>query len=378
MKALILTVSTGWGHTATAMAIETRLKEMGAGAHTIDVYKYINSFIAETLDKSTALYTKVAPDIYRLIYEYLEGGVEVDQKNVFQFVNKLCSYKLAHLVGEYDPDIIVCTHVFSAQLANELKRRGKTRARIVGIITDYTIHPYWETLTCVDHIITASEALTYRAVKRGIPARRIRPLGIPVHPKFNTALPRAEAREKLGLRPEGRVVLMMGGGLGYGLAGSEVDRLLSLREDFELVIVCGRNKKQQKQFEKYKEEHFARNLHVLGFVDNVQELMDAADLLVSKPGGLTVSEAMAKRLPMVVVNPIAGHEERNLEFLLNCGLAVSATKSFPLDEAVNFLLTMPHRLEEIRRSIGIMAKPHALEDICRFLMEMPLNTRVEL
>lgn len=378
MKALILTVSTGWGHTATAMAIETRLRETGAAAHTIDVYKYINSFISETLDKSTALYTKVAPDIYRLIYEYLEGGVEVDQKNAFQFINKLCSYKLAHLVEEYDPDIIVCTHMFSAQLAHELKRRGKTRARVVGIITDYTIHPYWETLTCVDYVITASEALTYRAVKRGIPARRIRPLGIPVHPKFNTALTKEEARRKLGLRQGCPVVLMMGGGLGYGLAGNEVERLLALRENFELVIVCGRNKKQQRQFEKYKEEHGAQNLHVLGFVDNVQELMDASDFLVSKPGGLTVSEAMAKQLPMVVVNPIAGHEERNLEFLLNCGLAVSATKTFPLDEAVNFLLTTPHRLEEIRRSIQIMAKPHALDDICQFLMELPLNTRIDL
>ena len=149
MKTLIMTVSTGWGHTSTAMAIETRLKERGMAAHTIDVYKYINSFVSETLDKSTALYTKVAPDIYRMIYDYLEGGVEVDQKNVFLLVNKLCAYKVAHLVEEYDPDILVCTHFFSAQLANELKRRGKTRARIVGIITDYTIHPYWETLTCV-------------------------------------------------------------------------------------------------------------------------------------------------------------------------------------------------------------------------------------
>ena len=108
MKTLILTVSTGWGHTATAMAIEARLRQMGGGAHTIDVYKYINNFISETLDKSTAIYTKVAPDIYRLVYDYLEGGVEVDQKNIFSLVNRLCSYKLARLVEDYDPDVIMC------------------------------------------------------------------------------------------------------------------------------------------------------------------------------------------------------------------------------------------------------------------------------
>ena len=367
MKTLILTVSTGWGHTATAMAIEARLRQMGGGAHTIDAYKYINNFISETLDKSTAIYTKVAPDIYRLVYDYLEGGVEVDQKNIFSLVNRLCSYKLARLVEDYDPDVIVCTHVFAAQLANELKMRGKTRARIVGIVTDYTIHPYWETVPCVDYVVTASEVLTYRGVKRGIPERRIKPLGVPVHPKFNESLSKEEARKKLGLLPEGDVVLMMGGGLGYGLAASKVERLLYLRHSFQLLIVCGKNKKQRKQFEKYRQEHGFERLHVYGFVDNVQEMMDAADILVSKPGGLTVSEALAKKLPMVVVNPIAGHEERNLEFLLNCGLAVSATKTFPLDEAVNLLLSIPRRREEMRRAIETVAKPHALEDICQFI-----------
>ena len=192
-------------------------------------------------------------------------------------------------------------------------------------------------------------------------------MGIPVHPKFNESLSKEEARKKLGLLPEGDVVLMMGGGLGYGLAASKVERLLYLRHSFQLLIVCGKNKKQRKQFEKYRQEHGFEHLHVYGFVDNVQEMMDAADILVSKPGGLTVSEALAKKLPMVVVNPIAGHEERNLEFLLNCGLAVSATKTFPLDEAVNLLLSIPRRREEMRRAIETVAKPHALEDICQFI-----------
>lgn len=378
MKTLIMTVSTGWGHTSTAMAIETRLKERGMAAHTIDVYKYINSFVSETLDKSTALYTKVAPDIYRMIYDYLEGGVEVDQKNVFLLVNKLCAYKVAHLVEEYDPDILVCTHFFSAQLANELKRRGKTRARIVGIITDYTIHPYWETLTCVDSVITAGELLTYRAVKRGIPARRIQPLGIPVHPKFQQRMEKAEAKQLLGLRPDVPGVLMMGGGLGYGLSEGEVKRLLALRAPFELMVVCGRNRKQRSHMERLKREWGAKNLHVYGFVDNVQQMMDGADMLVSKPGGLTVSEALAKQLPMVVVNPIAGHEERNLEFLLNCGAAVSVTKTFPLDEAVHFLLETPGRLQHMRRAMEKVAKPNALEDICQYLIDLPQQGQVQL
>ncbi len=374
MKILLMTVSAGQGHTAAAMAAEARLKQLGAAAHTIDVYQHINSFIAETLDKSTALYTKVVPDIYRMVYDYLEGGTEADQANLFQFVNKLCAYKMSRLTEEYDPDVILCTHVFAAQLADELKRRGKTRAHIAGIVTDYTIHPYWETLPRLDWLIVAAEPLIYRAVKRGIPARRIKALGIPVHPKFHEKMEKKEARRLLGLNPEGPTALMMGGGLGHGLSLEETDRLLDLRPDFQLAVVCGRNQKQLRRFEEYRRESGRKNLRVFGFVDNVQQMMDAADLLISKPGGLTVTEALTKELPMAVVNPIAGHEERNLEFLLNCGMAVGASKTFPLDEAVHLLLSSPGRLEQMRQAVRAQAKPHALEDICQFLLSLPTHS----
>ena len=373
MKILLMTVSAGQGHTAAATALEARLRQLGAAAHTIDVYQYINSFIAETLDKSTALYTKVAPDIYRMVYDYLEGGVEADQTNVFQLINKLCAYKMSRLTEEYDPDVILCTHVFAAQLADELKRRGKTRAYLAGVVTDYTIHPYWETLPRLDWLIVAAEPLIYRAVKRGIPARRIKALGIPIHPKFREKLEKKEARRLLGLNPEGPAALMMGGGLGYGLSLEDADRLLDLRPDFQLMAVCGRNQKQLRRFEQYQRETGRKNLRVYGFVENVQQMMDAADLLISKPGGLTVTEALAKELPMAIVSPIAGHEERNLEFLLNCGMAVSASKTFPLDEAVHLLLSSPGRLEQMRQAVRAQARPRALEDICQFLLSLPLR-----
>lgn len=370
MKALILTVSQGCGHTATAHAIEKQLNDNGCEAYTIDVYKHINSFISETVDKSTALYTKIAPDLYRLVYEYLDDGMEIDQKNVFNFINKLCAYKFFKLVDEYAPDVIICTHIFAAQLANEIKRRGRTRAVLVGMVTDYTIHPYWETVICLDYIMIASENLKFRAIKKGIPERKIKTFGIPVAPKFMVAADKREVCEKLGINPDEKVVLMMGGGLGYGMDDEEIEKILSLREPFELLIVCGQNKKQQRKFEKMKAANNATNMHIFGFVDNVNEMMDVADVFISKPGGLSVTEAMGKQLPLIMINPIAGHEERNLEFLLNCGAAIYATKTYPLDEAVNLLLTSPSRLEALHKNIAELAKPNALADICNFIMSL--------
>ena len=270
---------------------------------------------------------------------------------------------------ELDPDFIIYTHVFAAQLVHEIKKKGRCRAELLGICTDYTIHPYWETLTTMDHFITASESLTYRAVKKGIRREIIHPFGIPVHPKFYRRVSREEARRRLGYDQDSRVILLMGGGLGYGMVDGQAGRILSVREKLELAVVCGNNGRQRSEFEKIRDKMPFAKIHVYGFVDNVNDMMDAADLLVSKPGGLTVTEALLKGLPMVVINPIAGHEERNLEFLLNQGACVRADKNFPLDEAVAMLLSDRQRVEDMKRRIACLAKPNAGQDLVDFIIQ---------
>ena len=369
MGVLILTVSTGFGHTATALSIERRLQDKGISTKIIDVYQYANKLISETLDKSTALYAKYTPEVYRLIYQYLDSGALDDRFNLTSFINALCTFRFERLIRELDPDFIICTHVFAAQLVHELKKKGRCRAELLGICTDYTIHPYWETLTTMDHFVIASESLTYRAVKKGIRREIIHPFGIPVHPKFYRSVSRQEARRRLGYDEDSRVILLMGGGLGYGMVDGQAGRILSVRQKLELAVVCGNNTRQRAEFEKIRDKMPFAKIHVYGFVDNVNDMMDAADLLVSKPGGLTVTEALLKGLPMVVINPIAGHEERNLEFLLNQGACVRADKSFPLDEAVAMLLSDHRRVEDMKRRIECLAKPNAGQDLVDFVVQ---------
>lgn len=369
MGVLILTVSTGFGHTATALSIERRLQDKGISTKIIDVYQYANKLISETLDKSTALYAKYTPEVYRLIYQYLDSGALDDRFNLMSFINALCTFRFERLIRELDPDFIICTHVFAAQLVHELKKKGRCRAELLGICTDYTIHPYWETLTTMDHFVIASESLIYRAVKKGIRREIIHPFGIPVHPKFYRSVSRQEARRRLGYDEDSRVILLMGGGLGYGMVDGQAGRILSVRQKLELAVVCGNNTRQRAEFEKIRDKMPFAKIHVYGFVDNVNDMMDAADLLVSKPGGLTVTEALLKGLPMVVINPIAGHEERNLEFLLNQGACVRADKSFPLDEAVAMLLSDHRRVEDMKRRIECLAKPNAGQDLVDFVVQ---------
>lgn len=363
MRVLILTVSAGYGHTATAKSIEQRLIDRGIPTECIDVYQYVNKLISETIDKSSLLYAKYTPEVYRLIYQYLDSGALDDRFNLMSFINALCTFKFEKLLREVAPEFIICTHVFAAQLVHELKKKGRCRAQLLGICTDYTIHPYWETLSTMDHFIIASEALVYRAVKKGIRRDIIHPFGIPVHPKFYRHMEKDEARRQLGFESDSKVVLLMGGGLGYGLVDDEAGKILSVRQKIELAVVCGNNHKQQSDFERLRDNMPFARIHVYGFVDNVHEMMDAADILVSKPGGLTVTEALLKGLPMVVINPIAGHEERNLEFLLNQGACVRAERSFPLDEAIAMLLNDSQRVEDMKRRIDCISKPNAGSDL---------------
>ena len=256
-------------------------------------------------------------------------------------------------------------------MVDELKKRKKLDdITTIGIVTDYTLHPYWEDVPRVQYIVTASELLTYRCVKRGIPERRILPFGIPVHPKFNQNLSRTDAAAQLGIDPNMRTILLMGGSMGYADHVKILEKLTSIGLPLQLLVVCGNNKKMQlrvKQFASRYEGHCV--VKPYGFVHNVEVMMSASDCIVSKPGGLTVSEALAKNLPMLLVDPIPGHEERNVEFLVNNGMAALITKHFPIDEAIYELFRNPVRLQTVRQTMQAVAHPDATERLADFVLQ---------
>jgi len=145
-----------------------------------------------------------------------------------------------------------------------------------------------------------------------------------------------------------------------------VEQLNTIEIPLQLLIVCGNNTRQKKKMADLQLHH---KTFLYGFVDNVDEMMDAADCVISKPGGLTTSESLAKKLPMIIVNPIPGHEEDNANFLTNTGMALATDKHFPVDEAVYFLFSNPKRLDLIRQNIELYAHPDATQRLCDFIYE---------
>nr|WP_297172603.1 glycosyltransferase [uncultured Agathobaculum sp.] len=373
MRVLILSVTAGYGHHATAKAVGDLLISRGAEVHTLDVYAYISNMIKTTIDKGYLFSSKHMQTLYRLVYQLAENnGASYfsSAPSIINIINALGASKFAKVLAAYTPDVIVCTHVFAAQMVDELKKRKKLDdIQTIGIVTDYTLHPYWEDVPRVQHIVTASELLTYRCVKRGIPADRILPFGIPVHPKFNQPLERRLAAAELGIDPTMRTLLLMGGSMGHADHVKTLEALTQTGLPLQLLVVCGNNAKMKTRVERFAARYDGDCvIKPYGFVDNVEVMMSAADCIISKPGGLTVSEALAKNLPMLLVDPIPGHEERNVDFLVNNGMAALVTKNFPIDEAVYELFGNPVRLQTVRQTMQAVAHPDATERLVAFIL----------
>ncbi len=365
MRVLILSITAGQGHHAAGKSISDALTCRGAEVMTIDVFKEVSPLLYDGINQGYLLSTKYVPKTYRRFYRMFENKGQSGEFSVSTLINHVISNKFEQNIQDFNPDFIVCTHVFSAQVVNELKRRHKyLNVPTLGIVTDYTIHPFWQDVPYIEHINLASDLFYNKAASKGIDISRLLSFGIPVQEKFSTKTDKSEARKLLGI-PNKQTVLVMGGSMGYGNMTSLVQSIESLKLDINILAVCGRNTRQKN---KLLDLPPSDNRFVYGFVDNVDVMMDASDCIVTKPGGLTTSEAMAKKLPMILVNPIPGQEERNSDFLLNNGIALAVSKDFNIDDAIYFLFKCPGRLESIAERLDVVSRPNATRDIAEFII----------
>lgn len=361
MRVLVLSVTAGYGHISTAKAVAEEFTARGVDVVVEDLYQQISRITYDIIDKGYLLSIRHFQQGFKHAYEQMESS-ETTRKLASMFTsNKFIARRLARHLHEYMPDVIISTHPFAGQVLNSLKEQGILSLPCIGIITDYCIHPGWEDCGAIEYIVTASELLSYIAQKKSIAISQIAPLGIPVRPIFRHKMDKLEARRQLGLDEKKHTILIMGGSMGYGNMISNVSAIDHMGIDLQMVCICGKNEKLRKQLTYLKTRD---PIVVKGFVDNVDVYMDACDCIITKPGGLTVTEALCKKLPMILVNPIPGHEERNVEFLMNNGAALRVSHNFSVCEAVYYLYTNPERLQLMSRCIELVAKPDAAERIC--------------
>lgn len=370
MKGLIFSITAGQGHNQTAKVLAECLEKNGVECKYMDVFEYINPLLSESVSKIYLMSTKTMPKIYGGGYRICEKRDTSYSHPLPKLTNTILARRLLKLMRTEKPDFIICTHVFAALLVTYLTEHIERNIYTIGIVTDFTIHPYWED-TCLDYYVTASELLTYQGIKKGIPEEKFLSFGIPIDPKFSVRRSKEEAFAQLGI-PAKRTVLVMSGSMGFGNVLDEMKEMDKLDFDFQIAAICGNNKKLKEQIDRLE---MKKPVYNYGYVDNVDVFMDAAECIVTKPGGLTTSEALAKGLPMIMSNPVPGQEDRNVEFLLNTGAAMKISKTFPLDDALYHMFVNRHRLEVLEQGIRMLRKPDSTIELVRFVKNLIENDK---
>lgn len=367
MKFLILSVTAGQGHHQCAKATLEALSAKGHEAEILDVYKFVSSPLGETIDKGYLLSTRYAPDLYGKFYQIAdEHGLG---SAITKGAQKLVYKKVAEFINGFDPDCLICTHVFPAiMITSAIKHKKIRNLPSIGIITDFTVHPYWQK-SCLSAYVVPSEFLGYQCQKKNIPEEKVYPLGIPISNKFSIKTDKKEARKKLSI-PDKDTILLMTGSMGFGDVPSLLSEIDSLSGDFQILCVCGSNKDN---YELISSSLYDHDVYPFGFVNNIDIMMDASDFIITKPGGLSVSESLAKNLPMILVNPIPGQETRNREFLLNSGLALAVSRTLSIGEAVYRL----HKNKEIRKAMenlsSLYSHPDSASRVADLAVELAEN-----
>ena len=358
MRILFLSVTAGQGHNQTAKGIMQRMTDRGHECKLLDTFDYIEPIFGEVVDKGYRMSVAHIPKVYGKAFETMEKAEQSGNFTVKmnQKLSNQLSKELFDVYESFKPDVVVSSHSCAALISSSVYELGVSNAPRIGIVTDYMLHPYWKG-TNLDALVTPSEQLTYSFVCGGMPERIIRPIGIPINPKFNKVIDKAEARAMVGI-PDMPTVLIMGGSMGHGDVLTTIGRLDKLPLDFQMVVVCGSNEKLKNKLDALLT---VKRLTVLGFSTIVDQLMSASDMIVTKPGGLTVSEAIAKCLPMVLIDPIPGQEDRNMDFLTNHGMAMRTNKHLPVDVAVWQLLSSEKRLHLMRSAQEAFGKPNATD-----------------
>jgi processive 1,2-diacylglycerol beta-glucosyltransferase len=363
MRILIATVTAGAGHLQAAAALEEAWRE----ERPADVVERV-----DVLDFTPRLYRKVYAEGYVKLVEHApELWALMFKKTVNpRLVRKLARWRRAfarhtyrHFVEHlkaFAPDAVLCTHFMPLEVMGGFRPDDGKSPFIVSIITDFEAHALWME-TAVDLYCVAAEETKARLVARGAPAENIAVTGIPVSARFASRPPIRALRKQFGLRDDLPTLLVLGGGFGMGPLVAILAELDKLRGPIQTMVVCGRNDELRRELAGQNRRHAT---HLLGFVTNMHELMAMAQLIITKPGGLTTSEALALGKPLFILNPIPGQEAANSDFLLEHGAAVKANCVEDLPFRLTQLLGS-NKLAAMARAARALGRPQAARDICQ-------------
>lgn len=371
-RILILSAAVGAGHLRAAQAVELAMRQLcpGATVRNVDVLELTNAAFRGLYGKAYLDLVNKAPHVLGYFYDMLdkERGPKSTRDRLRLLVERINLQRFQALVEDEPWDVIINAHFLPAEIVASLKRRNRLRVPQVTVTTDFETHRLWVNQPC-EHYTTATDEGAATLRHWGIPADTISVTGIPIHPVFAQEVDRATCLKAQGLAGDRPILLQLAGGLGVGPIARIYQNLLALDQPVEVAVVAGRNAAVREELESIAVpgRHRAK---IFGFTDQIDQLMAVADVVVSKPGGLTTSEVLARGAAMAVVNPIPGQESRNSDFLLENGAAIKINNLATLTHKLGLLLQDPERLAALKANAKRLGRPQAATDICRLALRL--------
>lgn len=356
-KVLILTISTGQGHNQAASSLAGIFEEKNYEVVKYDFLENNSRFLNSITVKGYEILASNFPKFYGFCYNLTDKHyIRPLARTFMTFTRK----KLLNTIDELEPDVIIATHAFSTFLMEDLKSKGKVKIPYLLIVTDFKAH---ECYICkeVDAFITGSSYTKNTLIKKGINPDIIYPLGIPINQKFYTEKTGCESLKD----KEYFNLLLMSGSLGLNQIFTVLKELVKNTNKLRITVVCGKNSRLRKSLLEYTEKNSFpdKKIHILGFTKDISYLMDYSDVIISKPGGLTVTEAVVKNIPLIIPFVIPGQEKENLDFLKEGGYSLSVDSMEELNPLIDRLIASPDEIAGLKSRLSELASSYSLDKI---------------
>jgi processive 1,2-diacylglycerol beta-glucosyltransferase len=371
MRILIATVTAGAGHLQAALALEEAWKTMRPGdeIRRVDVLDYTPRLYRSIYVKGYLKLIKHAPELWAMLFKRTDNPGRMREITRFRRHSaRLAATKFVRDMVAFEPDVLLATHFLPLEILSGVQRRVRRSKRIFPftacMVTDFEAHALWME-PCANLFCVAAEETKARLVARGLPSDNVVVTGIPIAQKFSARVNAAAIRSELQLKEGLPTLLVLGGGFGIGPVADILSELNKIETPLQVIVVCGRNDVLKRKLSAMDHRHTTR---VLGFATNMHELLAVSDLILTKPGGLTSSEALAMGKPLMILNPIPGQEAANSDFLLEKGAAVKVNCLEDLPFKIGQLLHSK-RLAQMSRAARMLGKPDAARVVCETVLD---------
>ena len=370
MHILILSASTGGGHMRASKAIESYMlkQDKDINVKIVDSLLYISPILNKTITSGYVYLATKTPKLYGKLYDL--SNKDRKFSNFVTRINNIFANKLLPLIDDFKPDVIITTHPFPTEMVSRLKLKNEINIPLICIMTDYAPHKAWLSEK-VDAYIVANDDMVAKMVAQGVSEEHIYPYGIPVDEVFFEEEEKQLVLEELNLDKNLPTILMMAGSFGVANVFDIYANIIDIDLDFQIILVTGKNKKLYNQFEEVV-GNSPKNTKLIYFTNEINKFMQASDIIITKPGGLTVTEALACNIPMAIFDAIPGQEEENAEFLIKHNMAVRISDGNSCREAIVRLLEDNGKLENMKEACKSFDKNDSSKN--RFLL---LNELIE-